>query len=170
MRWEICLQQVADRVIFMDGVGIVEEGRPSRFFIAPQRAHHPVLNMVRQKDRCKGRARAFGGDDPQAGIPPAVCHFAWQGGVFLEFVAGAKRRKEGIVMNCAIRQVTAADVDAVTRLEAKCFRPTRRRTEVFARRIAAFGDSFVAEQDGDPGMINGCVTDQPRIPGRHVPG
>ena len=69
-------------------------------------------------------------------------------------------------MNCAIRQVTAADVDAVTRLEAKCFPPHEAPgREVFARRIAAFGDSFfVAEQDGEIlGMINGCVTDQPRI-------
>lgn len=76
-------------------------------------------------------------------------------------------------MNCAIRQVTAADVDAVTRLEAKCFPPHEAPgREVFARRIAAFGDSFfVAEQDGEIlGMINGCVTDQPRHPGRHVPG
>ena len=56
-------------------------------------------------------------------------------------------------MNCAIRQVTAADVDAVTRLEAKCFPPHEAPgREVFARRIAAFGDSFFvaeAENYGD---------------------
>lgn len=69
-------------------------------------------------------------------------------------------------MERRIRQVTPEDVDKVTQLEASCFPPHEAPgREVFARRIAAFGDSFfVMEEDGAIlGMINGCVTDQPRI-------
>ena len=45
-------QQVADRVIFMDGGGIVEEGPPQQIFSSP-RSERTIrfLNMVRQKDR-----------------------------------------------------------------------------------------------------------------------
>ncbi len=44
-------QQVADRVIFMDGGGIVEEGPPQQIFSSP-RSERTIrfLNMVRQKD------------------------------------------------------------------------------------------------------------------------
>lgn len=65
-----------------------------------------------------------------------------------------------------IRNVTAADLAAVTALEAACFPPAEAAGEkAFAYRISAFPERFfVAEKDGEIiGMVNGCASDLPVI-------
>ena len=65
-----------------------------------------------------------------------------------------------------IRTVTAADLAAVTALEAACFPPAEAAGEkAFAYRISAFPERFfVAEQDGKIiGMVNGCASSLPVI-------
>lgn len=60
-----------------------------------------------------------------------------------------------------IRNVTMADLDAVTALEALCFPPAEAATRAaFAYRIGAFPERFfVAERDGQMiGLINGCAS------------
>ena len=69
-------------------------------------------------------------------------------------------------MTYKIRNVTPADLDAVTALEAVCFSPATAATrEAFAYRIAAFPERFfVAEQQGVIiGIINGCASSLPVI-------
>lgn len=64
-------------------------------------------------------------------------------------------------MNFHIRNVTLADLDAVTALEASCFPPEEAATRTaFAYRIQTFPERFfVAEQDGTIiGLINGCAS------------
>ena len=61
-----------------------------------------------------------------------------------------------------IRTVTAADLDAVTALEAACFPPAEAATrEAFAYRIETFPERFfVAERQGRIiGLVNGCASD-----------
>ena len=68
-----------------------------------------------------------------------------------------------------IRTVTAADLDAVTALEAACFPPAEAATrEAFAYRIAAFPERFfVAEEAGRIiGLVNGCASNLPAIEDR----
>ena len=65
-----------------------------------------------------------------------------------------------------IRNVTMADLEAVTALEAVCFPPEKAAPEAaFAYRIGAFPERFlVAEVDGKiVGMINGCASSLPVI-------
>lgn len=71
-----------------------------------------------------------------------------------------------------IRPVSAADLDAVTQVEAACFPAAEAATrESFQSRIAAFPESFfVAElaekENASPrliGLITGCVTDERTI-------
>ena len=65
-----------------------------------------------------------------------------------------------------IRNVTAADLAAVTALEAACFPPAEAAGEkAFAYRISVFPERFfVAEKDGEIiGMVNGCASDLPAI-------
>ena len=60
-----------------------------------------------------------------------------------------------------IRNVTPADLDAVTAVEAACFPPAEAAgREAFAYRIAAFPERFfVAEANGQTiGLINGCAS------------
>ena len=77
-----------------------------------------------------------------------------------------------------IRNVTAADLAAVTELEAACFPPAEAAGEkAFAYRIAAFPERFfVAEREGEIiGLINGCascshtLTDDLYAPQGHEP-
>lgn len=68
-----------------------------------------------------------------------------------------------------IRTVTAADLDAVTALEAACFPPAEAATrEAFAYRIETFPERFfVAERQGRIiGLVNGCASDLPAIDDR----
>ena len=65
-----------------------------------------------------------------------------------------------------IRIVTAADLAAVTALEAACFPPEEAAAEeAFAYRIKAFPERFfVAEKDGKIiGMVNGCASHLPAV-------
>ena len=60
-----------------------------------------------------------------------------------------------------IRNVTQADLAAVTELEAVCFPPAEAASKTsFAYRIAAFPERFfVAEREGEIiGLINGCAS------------
>lgn len=68
-----------------------------------------------------------------------------------------------------IRTVTAADLDAVTALEAACFPPAEAATrEAFAYRIETFPERFfVAERQGRIiGLVNGCASDLPAVDDR----
>ena len=68
-----------------------------------------------------------------------------------------------------IRTVTAADLDAVTALEAACFPSAEAATrEAFAYRIETFPERFfVAERQGRIiGLVNGCASDLPAIDDR----
>ena len=68
-----------------------------------------------------------------------------------------------------IRTVTAADLDAVTALEAACFPPAEAATrEAFAYRIETFSERFfVAERQGRIiGLVNGCASDLPAVDDR----
>lgn len=65
-----------------------------------------------------------------------------------------------------IRNVTPADLDAVTAVEAACFPPAEAASrEAFSYRIAAFPERFfAAEADGQIiGIINGCASGLPVI-------
>ena len=69
-------------------------------------------------------------------------------------------------MTYKIRNVTAADLAAVTALEAACFLPAEAAGEkAFAYRISAFPERFfVAEENGKIiGMVNGCASSLPTI-------
>ena len=69
-------------------------------------------------------------------------------------------------MEYHIRNVTPADLDAVTAVEAACFPPAEAASrEAFAYRIAAFPERFfVAETNGQIiGLINGCASNLPVI-------
>lgn len=69
-------------------------------------------------------------------------------------------------MTYKIRNVTMADLDAVTELEAACFPPEKAAgKETFVYRISAFPERFfVAEKDGAViGMVNGCASSLPLI-------
>ena len=69
-------------------------------------------------------------------------------------------------MTYKIRTVTAADLAAVTALEAACFPPAEAAGEqAFAYRISTFPERFfVAEKDGKIiGMVNGCGSSLPVI-------
>lgn len=69
-------------------------------------------------------------------------------------------------MDVIIRQVTAADLDAVAQVEAVCFPAAEAADrESLRQRIAAFPESFfVAETEGRViGFINGCVTNERTI-------
>lgn len=69
-------------------------------------------------------------------------------------------------MDVRIRQVTAADLDAVAQVEAVCFPAAEAATkESLRQRIAAFPECFfVAETEGRViGFINGCVTNERTI-------
>ena len=68
-----------------------------------------------------------------------------------------------------IRTVTAADLDAVTALEAACFPPAEAATrEAFVYRIETFPERFfVAERQGRIiGLVNGCASDLPAVDDR----
>ena len=68
-----------------------------------------------------------------------------------------------------IRTVTAADLDAVTALEAACFPPAEAATrEAFAYRIETFPERFfVAERQGRIiGLVNGCASELPAVDDR----
>lgn len=69
-------------------------------------------------------------------------------------------------MTYKIRNVTQADLAAVTALEAACFPPAEAAgQEAFAYRIGAFSERFfVAEAAGTIiGMVNGCASGLPFI-------
>lgn len=69
-------------------------------------------------------------------------------------------------MDVLIRQVTADDLDAVTRVEAVCFPEAEAAArDSFSQRIQTFPECFfVAEKDGEMiGFINGCATDERTI-------
>lgn len=69
-------------------------------------------------------------------------------------------------MTYKICNVTLADLDAVTALEARCFPAAEAAgREAFAYRIAQFPERFfVAELDGEIiGMVNGCASSLPHI-------
>lgn len=69
-------------------------------------------------------------------------------------------------MEYLIRNVTPADLQQVTELEAACFPPEKAAPEhAFAYRIAAFPERFfVAEMDERIiGMVNGCASSLPVI-------
>ncbi len=68
-----------------------------------------------------------------------------------------------------IRNVTPADLAAVTELEAACFSPaTAAGEKAFAYRIQTFPERFfVAEENGRIiGMVNGCASSLPVIEDR----
>jgi len=65
-----------------------------------------------------------------------------------------------------VRNVTPADLEAVTAVEAACFPPAEGATrESFALRIAAFPERFFVACDGDKivGLVNGCASNLPLI-------
>ena len=65
-----------------------------------------------------------------------------------------------------VRNVTPADLEAVTAVEAACFPPAEGATrESFALRIAAFPERFFVACDGDKivGLVNGCASHLPLI-------
>ncbi len=68
-------------------------------------------------------------------------------------------------MDYIIRTVTPADLDAVCRVENRCFPAAEAATrEAFRTRISLFPERFlVAEHPtaGVIGLINGCCTDTP---------
>ena len=69
-------------------------------------------------------------------------------------------------MTCKIRNVTPADLEAVTEVERACFPPAEAAGKTaFAYRISAFPERFfVAEAEGRiVGLVNGCASNLPLI-------
>lgn len=72
-------------------------------------------------------------------------------------------------MTCKIRNVTPADLEQVTALEAAAFPPEEAASkEAFAYRIAAFPERFFVAEEGGRiiGLVNGCASGLPAIEDR----
>ncbi len=74
-------------------------------------------------------------------------------------------------MSIIIRSAFPADCPALAAVEAACFPPEEAAApESILKRLETFPESFfAAEEDGRiVGLINGCVTDLPRIEDRFL--